>query len=296
MDGPNRDGGSLSIAIRTARTVVAVRLIILAILFGAFALFAWVMLPPKYALWGVAAVIMTWLYLVRSLLRIFVTGTAFVLTDRGLLAHVGSVDFVAWEEIEDARIAMHGAVEGIDLDVNDVEAVVARLSVVRRALLRSHIRQGGKLGLAASFGVGGAEYLLELIRQRINLREGDVAKPARARYSLETSESEGGNDNILTKPFARMFAIAAVVYAVGLGIALYVYRRRDWDWDTPLFALIALAALIVSFGILPLYTGEVQLRNSTFYRGKNPIMYWGAVAMIVGLGVVLFLVGIGVVA
>jgi len=173
--------------IRTERGVVAVRLIALAVLFGAFALFLWVMLPPKYVPWGVAAVVVTWLYLTRSLLYIFVTGTAFILTERGLLAHIGSVDFVAWDEIESARIAYHGAVD-IDLDVSDMETVLARLSVVRRALLRSSIKQGGKPGLAASFGEGGAVRLLDLIQQRIDLRDTGRAgstKPLPARPLFE---------------------------------------------------------------------------------------------------------------
>jgi hypothetical protein len=281
--------------IRTDRRAVLFRLLLSAVLIGAISFTLWIVAPGKYFPWLLGGVVVMWLYLVGSLLRVFVTGTAFVLTERGLLAHVGDVGFVAWDEIDNARIDSSGVVETIELDLNETQAVLGRLSVLRRVLLRWYIKNGGLPSLAASFGEGGAEHLLALMRPRINPSRGDIARPVHARPSFGTPEVESETGSLLTKPFGIMFAIAAVVYVVGLGIALYVYRSRDWDWDMNLFGLIGLAALIVSFGLLPLHTGEVQVRNSTFYRRKNPIMYWGSVAIILALGLAVFLLGVGVI-
>jgi hypothetical protein len=60
----------------------------------------------------------------------------------------------------------------IKLDLGDIETVLARLSVFRRALLRWYIKlYGEKPNLYASFGEGGAKRLLQLIRQRIDVRK-----------------------------------------------------------------------------------------------------------------------------
>jgi hypothetical protein len=282
------------IVISTARTVVGLRLALLGVVFGAFALFVWIMVPEKYAPWAVAFVVLAWLYLVRSLLHIFITGQALVLNDRGLLAHVGSVDFVAWSEIDNAHIVADGPGDWIELDVNDVEAVLSRLPVHRRAFLRWHIKQGGKPGVASSFGEGGSSLLLELIRARVGPGRGGAASPMDARPSLESPDAQS-DSGLLTKPFGRMSATAVVIYAVGIAIALYVYRRRDWDWDMYLFGLVGLAAVVVSVGLLPIYTGEVQIRSSTFSRSAHPVIYWAYVAIAVSLGVAVFLLGIGLI-
>ena len=166
-----RDYGTAQVVVRTARKLVVVRLIALAVVFIAIAGFLWIMLPARYHSWAMAGVIVTGLIVTKGLLRLLLTGKAFVLTDRGIVSNAGSVDFVAWTEIEGATIAQQGAVEGIDLEVNDVDAVLARLSPIRRGMLRSWIAKGGKPGLSAGLADGGAEPLLARIQERIASRQ-----------------------------------------------------------------------------------------------------------------------------
>ena len=98
-----------------------------------------------------------------------------------------------------------------------------------------------------------------------------------------------------TKPFKRLWEYATVVYFVGFLIALYVYTSGDWGWDMPpRLPVAAIAIVAVSFGLLAIYTGKVSIRG-TFYRSKNPIMYWLGVAIILFFGISMFLVGIGVI-
>ncbi len=58
---------------------------------------------------------------------------------------------------------------------------------------------------------------------------------------------------------------------------------------------LAFAPIFISLGLLAIYTGEVQLRRGTFYRSRNPIMYWLCVAMALSLGILMFLGGIGII-
>jgi hypothetical protein len=101
------------------------------------------------------------------LLRLLLTGEAIILTDEGLLARIGDVDFVAWPEIEAVEIEEYGHQNAVALHLRDPKAVLGRLSPVRRMLLRHHMKKGGHPLLYGSFVEGGAEHLLELIQKRI---------------------------------------------------------------------------------------------------------------------------------
>jgi hypothetical protein len=170
------DYGNVEMVIRTERKVVVFRLMLSATIMGALSIWLYLKVPEEYSPWAVGFVAVMWLYVVRPLFRIFATGTAFTLTDRGLLAHVGDIDFVAWGEIEKAYIGSYGGAGVIKLDLRDIGTVLARLSVFRRALLRWYIKlYGEKPNLYASFGEGGAERLLQLIRQRIDVRKNSKA-------------------------------------------------------------------------------------------------------------------------
>ncbi len=58
---------------------------------------------------------------------------------------------------------------------------------------------------------------------------------------------------------------------------------------------VFLAPIFVSLGLLAIYTDEFQIKNSTFYRSKNPILFGGCVTMMLFLGIGMFLYGIGVI-
>lgn len=282
--------GNVEMVIRTERKVVAFRLILSAVIMAAIAGSLYLEVPEEYSPWVVGFVVVGWLCFVSSLLRIFATGTAFILTDRGLLAHVGDIDFVAWGEIENAHIVSGGGPEVIKLDLRDSETVLARLSVFRRALLRWYIkRYGEKPSLYASFAEGGAVRLLPLIQQRIVPEAQDRFRSARHLKSAAWCKASDSRP----KQFTGLWRIVTIAYFGVTVIALYGYWRGGWDWG-PL-PLAAFAPIPISLGLLAIYTGEFQMRGGAFYRSKNPIWYWACVVTILSIGIVLFLAGIGVI-
>ena len=98
----------------------------------------------------------------------------------------------------------------------------------------------------------------------------------------------------LYKPFERLWQFATVAYFAAVLIALYVYSRGDWSWHMPPHLPLALLApALFSLGLLAIYTGEVSIKGSRFYRSQDPIMYWVCVALTFFFGMVMFLYGIG---
>ena len=101
---------------------------------------------------------------------------------------------------------------------------------------------------------------------------------------------EDANDHLSdtpAKPLTRLWLIATFGYMVAL-IALYVCSGSDWFGDIPLpvpAPFPAFAPVFVSLGLLAIYTGEVRLRYDTFYRSRNPVVYWLCVAMALSLGI-----------
>ena len=276
-----RDHGVVEMVIRTERRVVAIRLIVMAVLFGAFSVFLWVMLPKQYVPWAIAFGALTWLWVCGHLLRMLATGTAFILTDRGLFAHIpgfdiGAVDFVAWDEIDNANIVSHGGPDVVELELRDIQTVLARQSAFRRAFLRSTFKQHGwKTSLFASFGEGGAARLLQLIQPRIAVRDAGRAgrtKPLPARPLVGGLDPESETDDAPAKPFARLWTTATIVYIAGMAIVFYLESRGYWDWViVPRRSLFAIPApLFLSFGLQALYTGKVSMKNFTFYRIFRP--------------------------
>ena len=106
---------------------------------------------------------------------------------------------------------------------------------------------------------------------------------------------EDANDHLSDsppKPFTRPWLIATLGYVVLLIVLLYGYSH--WGWGFP-NVLLSFAPIFVSLGLLAIYTGEVHLRGGAFYRRRNPVMYWGFVAMALSLGIFMFLGGIGII-
>jgi hypothetical protein len=97
-----------------------------------------------------------------------------------------------------------------------------------------------------------------------------------------------------TKTFTGPWLIATLGYVVVL-LALYVYSNTHPGVMRLPDPMAAIALVFVSFGLLPIYTGVVRLRDGEFYRSKNPIWYWACVATILTIGIALFLAGIGVI-
>jgi len=80
-----------------------------------------------------------------------------------------------------------------------------------------------------------------------------------------------------------------------VAIVFYLESRGYWWVMPPRALLAAVAPMFLSFGLRALYTGDVSIKNFTFRRSKNPIMYWVEVAVLLSLGIVLLLGGIGVI-
>lgn len=236
---------------------------------------------PQFAALVIPLVAIIFTYFAFApLLRLLLTGTAVILTDQGLLARIGDVDFVAWGEISGARLQKYGGQKAVALDLRDPEAVLGRMSPIRRVVLRFYMKSGGKPMLYGSFVQGGAGHLLQLIQQRIDLRHlerAGSARPVPARPSLGTLRPKSKVRHSRTKPFARLWGTVTFVYLVGVMITSGYWR--DWGWAEPLvLAFAALAMAFVSFGLLAIYTGEVWIKGAV-YRSKNPHFYWVGVTM-----------------
>ena len=121
---------------------------------------------PKTFPFILAFVAIVSLYTLYPLVRLLLSGQAIVVTDEGLIDRTGALDFVRWGEIRAARVKPYMGLKLIELDLNDQEAVLARVPAVRRALLRYSIRRG-RVGpyLKASFVQGGVDAVMRVIEE-----------------------------------------------------------------------------------------------------------------------------------
>lgn len=92
-----------------------------------------------------------------------------------------------------------------------------------------------------------------------------------------------------------MWRSAAVVYLIMMTIVLFMYARRDEELDAWIFAQAGLAAIVVGFGVMPLFTGVVEWRDASYPRNTKPLRYWASIVVTVFLGLALFLLGLGVI-
>jgi hypothetical protein len=113
----------------------------------------------------------------------------------------------------------------------------------------------------------------------------------------EEQEQKEAESAFPPKRFTRLWLLATGGYMVVL-IALYMYSGSIWAWSVPLPVpnpAVAFAPILVSLGALAMYTGEVQMEGGTFYRSRNPFMFWLCVAVAFSLGAFMFLAGLGVI-
>lgn len=159
---------------------------------------------------------------------------------------------------------------------------------------------------ALSFGLFMAA---KLIQPRRRLSKADLMKKALERVgesagasSDSALDAESEMSDSPTKPFTGLWIIAISGYTAVLIIASIVYLSGDWDWEMPknllplaFHPIFFVAPILVSLGLLAIYTGEVRLQSSTFYRSRNPFVFWVCVAFALSLGICMFLAGIGVI-
>ena len=84
------------------------------------------------------------------------------------------------------------------------------------------------------------------------------------------------------KQYVKLWDYAMLACFIGVAICFYL------EWLPPRLSLAALALVVVSFGLRTIYAGELTFKGSTLYRSRSPIMYWVGVAMILSLGVAMF--------
>ncbi len=105
-----------------------------------------------------------------------------------------------------------------------------------------------------------------------------------------------GNDSDASdkppKPFEKLWSnLTIVCFAL---VILAVCSRSWWGWNIPgRLVASAFALVIVSMGLLAIYTGVAWLRIPC-YRSKTPVAFWVLVSMYLLLGIFFFLGGIGV--
>src|SRR5687768_9231304 len=90
------------------------------------------------------------------------------------------------------------------------------------------------------------------------------------------------------KPFARLWATATIAYMAAVAAVFYLDSRGVWGGVLSLRSLwVALSPVCLSFGLRAIYTGEVSIKNSTFYRDERPALYWLEVTLLLGVGIAL---------
>lgn len=208
------------IVLRANRGLVAAWLALGVALIAAFSFFSYLTEPEVASLAipllviAIPLLVITSTYIFAPLLRLFFTGNAIILTEQGLLCRVGDVDFVAWGEIRGADLQSSAGLLAIALDLRDPEAVLGRLSPSRRWILRCYMkRSGGKPMIYASFVQGGAEHLLQLIRERIT-------RPGEASVVEPGASGRGGHAqrgrSALTSQIWSFVVLGVLLVTVGL--------------------------------------------------------------------------------
>ncbi len=105
--------------------------------------------------------------------------------------------------------------------------------------------------------------------------------------------SDSDAPNRPSKPFEKLWRnLTLVCFAV---VMLALFSKGWWGWSIPdRFVVSAFGLVIVSFGLLAIYTGVAWFRIPC-YRSKTSVAFWVLVSMYLLLGISFFLGGIGVI-
>ena len=160
--------GEVESGMKVNKWAVLFQLGLLVISLSAFGLWLRYQDPMYFApVMALLGIYLTWA--MWPVLCLLVSGTALVLTNRGLVNKTGSFTFVAWDEIRGARLRRKLLLfDVIELDLRDTEPMLQRLGVVRRYLMRSYLNKyQGKPTIQVSFVQVAPEMLLDTILQKI---------------------------------------------------------------------------------------------------------------------------------
>jgi hypothetical protein len=155
--------GTTEIVLAPAKATVLARLLFASILL------AWLAYRAAdrqaVALWAIFAVLFVSLAFVFYLpIRMLITGQAIVITDRGLIDCTSGWGFIGWNEIRGAEEYPYMGVTLVALNFTNLEAVLRRLSPVRRWLWRYYLRKPGrKPTVPGSFVQGGAPAVVSAV-------------------------------------------------------------------------------------------------------------------------------------
>jgi len=159
------DHGTIQLILAANRGTILTRLLLAVVVFVVLTIW-FVGRDPKLFPFMIAFLAMVALYSLYPLVRMLLSGQAIIVTDEGLVDRTGALEFVRWGEIRSARVRPYMGLKLVELDLNDQEAVLARLPPIRRALLRYSIRRG-VVGpyLKASFVQGGVDAVMRVLEE-----------------------------------------------------------------------------------------------------------------------------------
>jgi hypothetical protein len=167
------DTGTVETVIPVNRPAVLSMLLQLMVVLSALGW--WSARTTRYGVFGTALAGVIVLYIVWPAIRACFTGVAVVFTERGVVNFTGGVTFVAWHEIEDARIGVWHGTKQVDLVLRDQDAVLQRLGWLRGSLTRSALkRYGAKPSIQARYAKGGAEAVLAEVLKKLGVHRDAV--------------------------------------------------------------------------------------------------------------------------
>src|SRR5213594_4090118 len=129
------DHGTIQTVLPADRGIILTRLLLALAFFVVFSILL-SRRDPKTFPFILAFVAIVSLYTLYPLVRLLLSGDAILVTDEGLIDRTGALDFVRWSEIRGALVKPYMGLKLVELQLNDRDAVLARLSPVRRGLLR----------------------------------------------------------------------------------------------------------------------------------------------------------------
>ena len=155
--------GSTEIVLAPAKATVLARVL------GSSIVLAWLAWRAadrqSVVLWAFFAVLSVSLAYVFYLpIRMLITGQAIVITDRGLIDCTSGWGFIGWNELRGAEECPYMGITLVALNFTNLEAVLKRLSPVRRWLWRYYLKKPGrKPTVPGSFVQGGASAVVSAV-------------------------------------------------------------------------------------------------------------------------------------
>lgn len=172
------------------------------------------------------------LYVLYFPVRMLMTGTAIVMTSRGLIDYSTGLGFIGWDEIRGARATSYMGSAMVALDLENPLKVIERLPAIRAWTWRLYLKTpGNRLSLAAAFVEGGQDAVLRAIREHI---PGGGSQHAEAGVTDgPVGQAEASRDLASIAAARRTLALRClVVWLVALLVIAGAASSRGATWET----------------------------------------------------------------